>query len=55
MITPYLVFNGKCREAMDFYRSVFTCGEPEIMNYGDYIPEGLKTPPRTSAYLDNAW
>jgi PhnB protein len=45
MVTPYLVFNGKCQEAMDFYRSVFPCGEPKIMNYGDYMPEGSKTPP----------
>jgi PhnB protein len=45
MITPYLVFNGKCQEAMDFYRSVFPCGEPKVMNYGDYMPEGSKTPP----------
>lgn len=45
MITPYLVFNGDCQEAMDFYRSVFPCGEPQVMNYGDYMPEGSKTPP----------
>jgi PhnB protein len=30
---------------MDFYRSVFPCGEPKIMTYGDYMPEGSKTPP----------
>jgi PhnB protein len=45
MVAPYLVFNGKCQEAMDFYRSVFPCGEPKIMNYGDYMPEGSITPP----------
>jgi PhnB protein len=45
MITPYLVFNGDCQDAMDFYRSVFPCDEPKIMNYGDYMPEGSKTPP----------
>jgi PhnB protein len=45
MVTPYLVFSGKCQEAMDFYRSVFPCGVPKIMNYGDYMPEGSKTPP----------
>ncbi len=45
MITPYLVFNGYCKEAMDFYRSVFLCGEPKVLNYGDYMPEGSKTPP----------
>ncbi len=45
MITPYLVFNGDCQEALDFYRSVFPCGEPKVMNYGDYMPEGSNTPP----------
>ena len=45
MITPYLAFSGDCQEAMDFYRSVFPCGEPNIINYGDYMPEGSKTPP----------
>jgi len=45
MITPYLTFNGNCREAIDFYRSVFQCDEPNIMPYGEYMPEGSKTPP----------
>ncbi|MDR2861077.1 MAG: VOC family protein [Syntrophobacterales bacterium] len=45
MITPYLVFNGDCKDALDFYRAVFNCDEPEVMNYGDYMPEGSKTPP----------
>ncbi len=44
MITPYLVFNGDCQDVMDFYRSVFPCGEPKVLNYGDYMPEGSKTP-----------
>lgn len=45
MITPYLVFNGDCQAAMDFYRSVFPCGEPKVLNYGNYMPEGSTTPP----------
>ena len=45
MITPYLTFNGNCKDAIDFYRDVFLCGEPRIMPYGDYMPEGSKTPP----------
>ena len=45
MITPYLVFNGDCKNAMDFYRSVFPCGEPKVLNYGNHMPEGSKTPP----------
>ena len=45
MITPYLTFNGNCKEALAFYRSVFPCGEVSILPYGDYMPEGSPTPP----------
>ena len=45
MLTPYLTFNGRCKDAIDFYRSVFQCNEPTIMPYGDYMPEGSTTPP----------
>ncbi len=45
MITPYLGFHGECKDAMDFYRAAFPCGEPRILHYGDYMPEGSKTPP----------
>jgi PhnB protein len=45
MLTPYIVFNGECKEALDFYRTVFGCDELKVMPYGDYMPEGSKTPP----------
>ena len=45
MITPYITFNGSCKEAIEFYRSIFDCDDPEIIPYGDYMPEGSKTPP----------
>lgn len=45
MITPYLVFHGNCNDALDFYRTVFLCDEPKVLLYGDYVPEGSKTPP----------
>lgn len=45
MITPYLTFNGNCKEALAFYRSVFPCGEPSVLPYGDFMPEGSPTPP----------
>ncbi|MCL2663456.1 MAG: VOC family protein [Oscillospiraceae bacterium] len=45
MITPYITFNGQCKEAIAFYRSIFTCEDPKILPYGDYMPEGSKTPP----------
>jgi PhnB protein len=45
MVTPYLTFNGKCKDALEFYRAGFNCEEPKILPYGDYMPEGSKTPP----------
>lgn len=45
MITPYLVFNGNCNDVLNFYRAIFHCGEPKVLPYGDYMPEGSKTPP----------
>ena len=45
MITPYLTFNSNCKEVLAFYREVFHCEEPKVMCYGDYMPEGSKTPP----------
>ena len=33
-LTPYLFFNGNCREAMEFYKDCFG-GELEIMTYAD--------------------
>ncbi|WP_313181731.1 VOC family protein [Lacrimispora sp.] len=45
MITPYLTFNGNCKDALNFYRAVFHCDEPKVLPYGDYMPEGSKTPP----------
>ena len=45
MITPYLTFNGNCKEALAFYSSVFPCGEPSVLPYRDYMPEGSPTPP----------
>ncbi|HMJ13481.1 MAG TPA: VOC family protein [Polyangiaceae bacterium] len=38
-LTPYLFFNGNCREAMKFYESCFG-GKLEIMTYGDAQGEG---------------
>lgn len=45
MLTPYLTFNGNCKEALEFYGAVFHSDEPKILPYGDYMPEGSKTPP----------
>jgi len=45
MITPYLTFVGNCKGALDFYQAAFHCDAPTILPYGDYMPEGSKTPP----------
>lgn len=48
-VCPYIVFNGNCREAVEFYAKVFDTKAPEIMTYGEApaeegfaIPEDLK-------------
>jgi PhnB protein len=33
-VTPYLFFNGNCREVMNFYREIFG-GEVTAMTYGE--------------------
>lgn len=43
-ITTYLIFNGRCREALAFYRQVFNAPEPEIMTYGQMPPDPDFTP-----------
>ncbi|MHC0037648.1 VOC family protein [Pseudoneobacillus sp. C159] len=34
-VDVYLVFNGNCREAVEFYAKVFNAGTPNIMSFGD--------------------
>lgn len=34
-ITPYLTFNGNCREAMEFYKNVFGSESLHIMTFRD--------------------
>lgn len=48
-VYPSIVFNGNCREAVEFYARVFGTEAPEIMTYGDapaeegaVIPDDLK-------------
>jgi PhnB protein len=41
-LTPYLFFDGICREAMEFYKSCFG-GKLELMTYAD-APEGNQCP-----------
>ena len=33
-LTPYLAFNGNCRDAMEFYKTVFG-GELNVQTFGE--------------------
>ena len=37
-VSPYLYFNGNCREAIEFYADVFGIENPHIMAFGDVPP-----------------
>ena len=44
-VNVYLTFNGNCREAFDFYKSVFGGEYPYIGTFGEMPPmEGKETP-----------
>ena len=44
MVTPYLVFSGNCREALQFYKEAFNGSIKSVLPYGDYVPEGAQMP-----------
>lgn len=50
MVTPYITFNGKCREALSFYETVFNSEIKSIIPYGEYIPEDIDTPPENLSH-----
>lgn len=48
-VDVYLIFNGNCREAVEFYAKVFKTETPQIMTFGEapqspeyHLPEGAK-------------
>jgi PhnB protein len=45
MVTPCVVFQGNCKEALEFYEIVFKSKVKMTQLYGEYIPEGDYTPP----------
>lgn len=49
-ITPYLIFNGNCREVMTFYQSCLG-GDLNVMTFGEAEP---KTPPESKDQLIHA-
>lgn len=46
MVTPFITFNGDCNNALEFYQNVFESKINMFQQYGEYIPEGIHTPPR---------
>ncbi len=38
-ISTFLIFNGNCAEALEFYQRAFDAPEPEIMRYGQMPPD----------------
>lgn len=45
MVTPYITFAGNCSEALAFYETAFNSKVQMSQPYGDYVPEGVTTPP----------
>lgn len=45
MVTPYITFAGDCKAALEFYKAAFNSTVKMAQPYGDYVPEGVATPP----------
>jgi PhnB protein len=45
MVAPYIIFEGNCKEALECYQRVFKSKVKMSLPYGDYIPDGIGTPP----------
>ncbi|MFD0862427.1 VOC family protein [Sungkyunkwania multivorans] len=41
---PYVMFNGQCEQAIEFYKDIFDAQVPVLMRYGEAPPEVLTTP-----------
>lgn len=55
MVTPYIVFDKQCEEAVNFYEKVFRGKNKEIMRYNDYVPDaGWNLPADISNYVLHA-
>ncbi|MEK9197507.1 VOC family protein [Ureibacillus sp. FSL E2-3493] len=50
-IQLYFVFNGNCREAVEFYAKVFKTEEQNIMSFGDAPPDPNHTIPEEAKHL----
>ncbi|OQB23494.1 MAG: hypothetical protein BWY11_01793 [Firmicutes bacterium ADurb.Bin182] len=38
-VYPYIVFNGNCREAVEFYAAVFETEKTKILTFGEVPPD----------------
>ncbi|CAK7015541.1 VOC family protein [Saezia sanguinis] len=54
-VNIYLLFNGNCEQAFDFYRSVFGGEFPAVIRYGDVPlpPEAPSLPENTRHKIEN--
>jgi PhnB protein len=50
-VSPYINFNGDCREAVGFYAKVFRSPEPEVMEFGDAPPSPEFSLPESAKHL----
>ncbi|MGM0168839.1 PhnB protein [Enterococcus sp. AZ135] len=42
MMTPYILFDRQCEEAMLFYEQVFSGQNKKILKYNEYVPDGVE-------------
>ncbi|AET65898.1 hypothetical protein Desor_0179 [Desulfosporosinus orientis DSM 765] len=49
-LVPYLVFNGNCEEAVNFYQKVLG-GESQILHFGDALPYPAHPVPEQAKHL----
>lgn len=45
MVTPFITFYGNCKEALLFYQNIFQSEIKAEYLYGEYIPDGVESPP----------
>lgn len=55
MVTPYIVFDKECEEAVNFYEKVLNGKNKKILRYGKYIPDTKRElPSNLSNYVLHA-
>ena len=55
LVTPYITFSGECRNALNFYQTVFDTEIQMMHLYGDYVPDGIAiVPPNLKDWILHA-